>query len=208
VAGPRSGLLMDWGGVMTSSVFDSFAAFGVASGLGADAVAHAFRNVPRATELLVDFERGVLDTPAFEAELAVVLGVEDASGLAERLFAGVRAEETLLAAVGAFRRAGVRTGLLSNSWGELTYDRARFAELFDVLVISGAEGVRKPDPEIYEIAVRRMGLPPEQLVFVDDLKGNLKPARAIGIHTIFHESAASTIAALEAIFGISVGGAD
>jgi epoxide hydrolase-like predicted phosphatase len=200
----RRGLLMDWGGVMTSSVFASFAAFSTAEGLAEDHVAQAFRHQPRATELLVELERGTMPTDVFERGLAEVLGIPDAHGLAERLFAGVRHDEKLLAAVRGFRATGIRTGLLSNSWGELTYDRVAFAELFDVLVISGEEGYRKPDAEIYEIAIRRMGLAPEELVFVDDLKGNLKPARALGVLTLFHEDADTTIAALEDAFGIKL----
>ena len=79
-------------------------------------------------------------------------------------------------AVAAARRAGIRTGLVSNSWGEEGYDRTRFDELFDVLVISGELGIRKPAPEIYALAAERLGRPPERCVFVDDLPGNLKPA--------------------------------
>ena len=83
-------------------------------------------------------------------------------------------------AVAAARRAGIRTGLVSNSWGEEGYDRARFDELFDVLVISGELGIRKPAPEIYALAAERLGRPPERCVFVDDLPGNLKPAARAG----------------------------
>ena len=70
----------------------------------------------------------------------------------------------------------MRTGLVSNSWGEEGYDRTRFDELFDVLVISGEIGIRKPAPEIYALAAERLGREPERCVFVDDLPGNLKPA--------------------------------
>ena len=62
-------------------------------------------------------------------------------------------------AVAAARRAGIRTGLVSNSWGEEGYDRARFDELFDVLVISGELGIRKPAPEIYALAAERLERP-------------------------------------------------
>ena len=86
----------------------------------------------------------------------------------------------MLDGVRAARRAGVRTAMLSNSWGEDRYDRALLAELFDAWVISGEVGLRKPDPAIYELAAERLGLPPAACVFVDDLPGNLKPARALG----------------------------
>jgi putative hydrolase of the HAD superfamily len=116
----------------------------------------------------------------------------------------MRPDQAMQDAVAAFRAAGVRTGLLSNSWGSRTYDRARFDALFDVLVISGELGVRKPEPEIYAIAAERMGMPPAELVFVDDLPGNLKPARALGMATVVHRDAASTVAELEKLLGVRV----
>lgn len=107
-------------------------------------------------------------------------------------------------AVAAFRRAGIRTGMLSNSWGAATYDRARFEELFDVVVISGELGIRKPEPQIYAVAAERMGLAPGELVFVDDLPGNLKPARALGMTTVVHRDAGATVAELEELLGVRV----
>jgi epoxide hydrolase-like predicted phosphatase len=124
-------------------------------------------------------------------------------GLIGRLFGGLGPDAGMQDAVAALRRGGVRTGLLSNSWGAAGYDRSRFDELFDVLVISGEEGVRKPEPAIYALAAERMGLPPEALVFVDDIPGNLKPARAIGMATVHHVDAAQTIDALEELLGVS-----
>ena len=69
-------------------------------------------------------------------------------------------------------------------------------------MISGEEGIRKPEPEIYALAAERMGLAPEALVFVDDLPGNLKPARALGMATVHHTAAATTIAELEELLGV------
>jgi epoxide hydrolase-like predicted phosphatase len=200
----RSGLLIDWGGVMTSNLFEAFGAFCTAEGLEPSAVRDAFMGDPEARRLLEDFECGRIDEAKFEPGLAAILGVADHAGLVGRLFGGMQAEEEMFAAVAAFKRAGVRTGLLSNSWGANTYDRSRFAELFDVLVISGELGVRKPEAAIYAIAAERMALPPEQLVFVDDLPGNLRPARALGMATVHHTAPASTIAELEELLGVAV----
>lgn len=201
----QMGLLVDWGGVMTSSVFDAFEAFGRAEGIDVGTVREAFATDPRARALLGDYERGTMPGPAFERAFADVLGLEEHEGLVGRLFAGLRQDRRMQDAVAAFRRAGVRTGLLSNSWGTgESYDRARFDELFDVLVVSGELGVRKPEPEIYAIAVERMGLPAERLVFVDDLPGNLKPARALGMATVVHRDAAATLAELEALLGVAL----
>jgi epoxide hydrolase-like predicted phosphatase len=102
--------------------------------------------------------------------------------------------------VRAARRDGARTALLSNSWGDaLAYDEALLEQLFDAWVISSAVGLRKPDPAIYELAAERIGLPPAACVFVDDLPGNLKPARELGMATILHRGdAAATLAGVRA----------
>ncbi len=99
------------------------------------------------------------------------------------------------------RAAGVRTGMLSNSWGRDAYPRPLLGELFDVLVISGEERLRKPDPAIYAIARERMDMPYGDLVFVDDLPFNLEPARELGMQVVRHRDAAATVARLEELFG-------
>lgn len=198
------GLLVDWGGVLTTNVFESFQAFCLDEGLRPETVRDAFMKDPLARELLADFESGRLGNADFERRFGAVLEVKEPVGLIERLFGRMKGDHVMQDAVVAFRAAGVRTGLLSNSWGADTYDRRRFGELFDVLVVSGEEGVRKPEPRIYEIAAERMGLAPEELVFVDDLRGNLKPARAIGMATVHHTDAAASIAQLEELLGVAV----
>jgi epoxide hydrolase-like predicted phosphatase len=195
---------VDWGGVLTSNVFESFAAFCSAEGLRADAVKDLFLGDPTARGLLADLECGRLSDHLFERRFAALLGVREADGLIARLFGAMRADVTMQNAVAAFRAAGIRTGLLSNSWGPGTYDRARFGELFDVVVVSGELGVRKPEPEIYTVAAERMGMAPEELVFVDDLPGNLKPARALGMATVVHRDAAATVAELEVLLGVRI----
>ena len=67
-------------------------------------------------------------------------------------------------------------------------------------MISSEVGLRKPDPAIYELAAERIGLPPAACVYVDDLPGNLKPARALGMATVLHRGdAAATLAELAAL---------
>jgi putative hydrolase of the HAD superfamily len=200
----RDGLLVDYGGVLTSNVFDSFADFCRAEGLAADTVRDRFMQDANARALLGDLECGRLTEAEFEPRFAEMLGVERSQGLIDRLFAGMQPDEPMLAAVAAAQRAGVRTGLLSNSWGQGRYDRSRFDTLFDAVVISGEVGMRKPDPRIYGLAAERLGLPPERCVFVDDLPGNLKPAREIGMATVAHRDADTTLAALEDLLGISL----
>ena len=200
----HDGLLIDFGGVMTTNVFESFAAFCRAEGLDPDTVKDLFRNDKAARDLLGALEEGKLTNADFEARFAAMLGVADHEGLIARLFGGMQQDEAMFDAVAAARRAGIRTGLVSNSWGEEGYDRARFDELFDVLVISGELGIRKPAPEIYALAAERLERPPERCVFVDDLPGNLKPAAALGMATVLHRDAGATIPRLEVLLGLSL----
>ena len=200
----RDGLLIDFGGVLTSNVFESFAAFCRAEGLDPHTVRDRFMHDHGARDLLHQLEEGRISNAEFEARFGPMLGVDEHEGMIARLFAGMEHDEMMFEAVAAARRVGVRTGLVSNSWGEEGYDRTRFDELFDVLVISGELGIRKPAPEIYALAAERLGREPERCVFVDDLPGNLKPARAIGMATVLHRDAGQTIAEIEQHLGVSL----
>jgi putative hydrolase of the HAD superfamily len=161
---PYTGLLVDWGGVMTTNVFESFRAFCEHEGLSAETVSDRFRTDPTSRELLVGLETGALAEEEFERRFAEILGVS-ADHLIERLFAGGRPDEAMLDAVRRARAGGIRTGLISNSWGTSRYDRALLAELFDGVVISGEAGMRKPTPEIYKLGARAIDLPPAACVF-------------------------------------------
>jgi putative hydrolase of the HAD superfamily len=200
----RDTLLVDFGGVLTTNVFDAFADFCRAEGLAPDTVRDRFMTDPEARDLLGDLETGRIGEAEFEPRFAALLGVEPAEGLIDRLFAGMVPEPAMLDAVRAARQGGVRTGLLSNSWGQERYDRATLEELFDTVVISGEVGMRKPSPEIYALAAERLGREPERIVFVDDLPGNLKPAREIGMATVLHRDAGATVAELEQHLGVSL----
>ena len=87
---------------------------------------------------------------------------------------------------------------MSNSWGVDRYPRELLSELFDAVVISGIEGIRKPAPELYLLGASRLGLEPSDCVFVDDLDFNLEPARELGMAVVHHVSSADTVAELRA----------
>ena len=196
----RNGLIVDYGGVLTTDVFASFRAFCEAEGLEPEAVRERFRSDPEARALLAQLETGALAVAEFEPRFAALLEVEP-ERLIGRLFGTMEPDAAMLDGVRAARRAGIRTGLLSNSWGDaLAYDDALLEELFDAWVISSRVGLRKPDPAIYELVAERLGLDPVACVFVDDLPGNLKPARALGMATVLHRGdAGATLAEVRAL---------
>jgi putative hydrolase of the HAD superfamily len=201
-AGLRRGLLVDFGGVLTTDVFASFQAFCEKEGLAPDAVRDRFRQDPEARTLLADLECGRLTEEEFEPRFAAMLEVADHRCLIDRMFAGMGPDHAMVNAVRAAHAAGIRTGLVSNSWGHGRYDRSQFPELFDGTVISGELGVRKPEPRIYALAAEAIGLPPPECVFVDDLPGNLKPAQELGMATVHHVSADQTVPELERLLGV------
>ena len=200
----RHGLIVDFGGVLTTDVFESFRAFCEAEGLEPDAVRDRFRGDAEARGLLEALELGQITEAEYEPRLATVLGVAP-EGLIDRLFGGMQPDEAMVEGVRAARRAGVRTGMLSNSWGDDRYDRAQLEELFDAWVISGEVGLRKPDPAIYSLAAERLAVAPEQCVYVDDLPGNLKPAAALGMATVLHGGDADlTLRRAGVLLGVSL----
>jgi epoxide hydrolase-like predicted phosphatase len=197
----RDGLLIDWGGVLTTDLFASFASFFEQEGLDTAQVRTLFRDDRDARRLLIDMETGAITEEEFEPRLAEALGVAEHANLIDRMMAGAQPDPVMIAAVRAAKRAGVRTGLVSNSWGTRRYPRDLLTELFDGIVISGEEGTRKPDSRMYELGAKRIGLPPEACVYVDDLPFNLEPAEALGMATVHHVDAGTTVAELERLLG-------
>jgi putative hydrolase of the HAD superfamily len=196
------GLLVDFGGVLTSNVFDSFRQFCVAEGLDPDAVKRLFREEPRALELVRGLETGALGEDVFGERFGELLEVDERTGLVDRMFGGVRPDEEMIAAVRRARAQGVRTGLVSNSMGAGRYDRSTFPELFDGVVISGDVGLHKPDPEIFLLGARRAGVSPDRCVFVDDLRENCEGAEAVGMTAVLHRGPATTLPELERLLGV------
>jgi putative hydrolase of the HAD superfamily len=198
------GLLVDYGGVLTTNVFDSFRDFSVAEGLDPDAIMRLLREDPRAIVLVRGLEKGELSEAGFGERFGELLGIDERAGLVDRMFGGLRADEVMLAAVRRARAAGIRTGLISNSMGAGRYDRSAFPELFDGVVISGEVGMHKPQPEIFLLGAERAGVEAEDCVFVDDLRQNCEAAEAVGMTAILHRGAEHTLPELERLLGVEL----
>ena len=197
-------LVVDFGGVLTTSIWPAFASFCEREGLAPDAVRELFRGDAEALALLRKLETGELEAGEFEPRFGALLGLDDTDGLIERLFSGLGPDEAMVAAVRGARRGGVRTGLISNSWGLGIYDRAP-TDLFDATVISGEVGLHKPQPEIYELACKRLAVSPSEAVFVDDLRENCAGAEAVGMTALLHRDSAETVPRLEELLSVPLG---
>ena len=200
------GLLVDFGGVLTTNVFDSFRAFCAEEGLDPQAIKRLFREDPRALECVRGLERGELTEEQFAERFGELLELapERRGGLVDRMFGHIEEDEDMVEALRRARAGGVRTGLISNSMGAGRYDRSTFPELFDGVVISGDEGMHKPDPAIYELGAERVGLAPADCVFVDDLRENCVGAEAVGMTAVLHRGAATTLPRLEQLLGVEL----
>jgi putative hydrolase of the HAD superfamily len=197
------GLLVDFGGVLTSNVFESFRAFCRAEGLDPDAFVALFRDEEARRDLRA-VETGKITEEQFSEVVGARLGVADSTDLVNRLFAGMRPDYAMVEAVRRARAGGVRTGLVSNSIGPGRYDRSQFPELFDGVVISAEEGMHKPQPEIFLLGAERVGVPPEDCVFVDDLRENCEGAEAVGMTAVLHRGADQTVPELERLLGLEL----
>jgi epoxide hydrolase-like predicted phosphatase len=210
-------LIVDWGGVLTSSLQDSMTQW-----CDADSIDYAeFRRVMKdwlgttygddaVANPIHALERGEIEVPDFERELAARLrthdgGAVEADGLLTRMFAGFDHQPPMARAVRKAKTSGLSTALLSNSWGN-EYPREGWEEMFDVVVISGEVGMRKPEPEIFRLTAQRLGLPPSQCVFVDDLMPNVRGAVEVGMVGVHHVTPGQTLDELEALFSIPLHG--
>ncbi len=198
-----SALIVDFGGVLTTSIWPAFAAFCDRVGLAPETVRDLFRGDERALKLLRGLETGDLPEPEFERQFAELLGLDSHEGLIGDMFADLGPDEEMVGAVRAAQEARIKTGLISNSWGLSIYDRAPI-DLFDVSVISGEVGLHKPQPEIYELACERLGVEAVQAVFVDDLRENCAGAEAVGMTAVLHRETPETLARLSELFGVEL----
>jgi putative hydrolase of the HAD superfamily len=212
------GVIMDWGGVMTNPIRDMVQAWLDDEDVDHEQYAAVMRPWVAAAynhngdiNPIHALERGECTTEEFERLLAARIARRDgvqllAEGLLARMFAGSTPADSMYAAVRAIRSSGLRTGLLSNSWGMADYPRHLFPGMFDVVVISGEVGMRKPEERIFRHAVGLLGLDPAECVFVDDIQVNVAAAEAVGMTAILHTDPALTLTRLGELLGLSLTG--
>ncbi|HEV7656870.1 MAG TPA: HAD family phosphatase [Mycobacteriales bacterium] len=212
MAAELRGLLVDYGGVLTNPLSEFIGAWTRREGVDSDRFSELMRRWlgPDSTSNPVhDLETGRVDAAEFERLLAAELAgsspadADRTAGMLTRMFSGMEVVPTMIDTVRAARVAGIRTGLLSNSWG-LDYVRDGWDTLFDAVVISGEVGLRKPDPAIFVLAAERLRLPAEQIVFVDDLRPNVRAAAAAGMVGVHHVDVDTTVGELEILLGTSL----
>jgi putative hydrolase of the HAD superfamily len=207
------GLVVDWGGVLTERLDVAVRTWADREGIDWEHYLQAMRRwftaagqLEAAINPIHALERGEMAVPDFEARLAGEIQRLDghpvqSDGLIARMFATFESAHAMNALVVRARRQGLRTGLLSNSWGN-AYPRDGWDEMFDAVVISGEVGMRKPERQIFEHACVQLRLDARECVFVDDLAVNVEAATQLGMTGVLHTSYDDTAARLEQLFGL------
>ena len=201
-------VLFDFGGVLSDGPFESFSRYESENGLP-DGFVRSLNASNHDTNAWARLERGEV---SFD-EFCVLFEKEaiDAGGqLDARTIMSSLAGEMRPAMIEAIRRlkAHFRTALLTNNFVRIEGDD-RFeplSGLFDTVVESAVEGLRKPDPRFYLLACERLGVEPSRSVFLDDLGVNLKTARALGMTTIKVTDPDEALVELEVLVGIDLRG--
>lgn len=199
-------MLFDLGGVVLGSPLQAIRSYAQSLGFPPDSIHHVVaRSAPDGAWSRL--ERGELALEAFHAEFeadcrAAGLSI-DARAMMRRMGEAAAPRPVMLDAIARLRAAGFRTGALTNNWAEGDGTRALRGH-FDVFVESCVEGLRKPDPAIYELACRRLGVPPTRVIFLDDIGGNLKPARALGMATIKVDDPDAALETLSALVDLDL----
>jgi len=206
-------VIVDWGGVVTNPILDTVDAWLSLEQIDRD----SYRAVMRSwvTDAYGDgadnpihaLERGECTNEEFERLLAEQLthvdgGPVRADGLLARMFAASALEAAMVDLIRSLRQAGLRTALLSNSWGNGGYARDLFSDLFDAVVISAEVGMRKPEERIFRHTAALLGLEPQECVFIDDVLANVAAAEAIGLVGWHHREPGATAAWLTELLGL------
>lgn len=203
-------LLIDYGGVLTASVVDAFSAACASIGVNSQGfLSEVFAASHAADSPFAALELGHINEEEFSERLTPVLRRHSSNPIdGHQFYAAVQKvtwdlDAVMTTAVTSLISAGVPTVLVSNSWGRSDTYPWDLLPAFTAVVVSSDVGMRKPDRDIYLLATDRIGVDPASCVFVDDIDVNLAPARQLGMTTVLHTAAETSIAELARLFGVT-----
>jgi putative hydrolase of the HAD superfamily len=213
--GPENGaveaVVSDFGGVLTTPLFEAFAKIQAEFGIEAKDLGAAMQLVAErdGENPLFPLERGEVSEDAFLAKLGAAL--EELLGrethvhrFREALFAGLDPNPPMIELMRELRGRGLRMAMLTNNvreWEPLWRSMLPVDEIFEEVVDSGFVGHRKPEPRIYELTIERIGVPAERCLMVDDLEANVRGAEAVGMRAVHFQDNEQAIAAIRAALG-------
>ncbi len=201
-------IVSDFGGVLTTPLLRSFAAFQDQTGIPAESLGRAMGRIAErdGEHPLFELERGRMSEEDFLAglrtELATELGHQpELHRFKEIYFDALDPNHRMIELMRSLRGRGFRMALLTNNvreWEPLWRSMLPVDEIFEVVVDSAFVGMRKPEPAIYELTLERLGgIAPETALFVDDVEVNCDAARELGMHAVHFRDAEQAIGEVE-----------
>lgn len=195
-------IVCDFGGVLTTPLAGSFAKWSADAGVAPEALGTALVRVAEADGVhpLYELECGRLTEAAFFSKLAPHVGVS-LDSFTDIYWSHLQPNAELIELMRSLRNErGYRMALLTNNvreWQPRWMAMFPASDIFELIVDSSAVGMRKPDREIYELTVQRLGVGAARCLFIDDLAHNCEAARAIGMHAVHFQHNAQAIAEIE-----------
>jgi putative hydrolase of the HAD superfamily len=205
-------IVSDFGGVLTTPLLDAFVGLQERHGIPPEAFGAALAHAAGdngGLNPLFELETGRLTEADFLVQLGAGLRAQrgrevDLARFGETFFEYLKPNEELFAFMRTLHGRGYRMAILTNNvreWEPLWRSMLPIDELFELVVDSGFEGVRKPDPRIYEVTLDRLGVAPEATLFLDDMEINCDAARALGMQAVWFRATAQAIDEIEQLLG-------
>ncbi len=210
-------VISDFGGVLTTPLVQSFAAVQEETGLSFEDLGGAMQEIAtrEGEHPLFELEKGVMSESDFhaklEAELETRLGRRPTlRRFSELYFEALNPNEQMIGLMRELKDSGLRMALLTNNvreWESRWRAMMPIDEIFEVVVDSAFVGCRKPEPEIYEITLERLGngVHPRDCLFIDDLPHNCEAAAALGMTAVHYQDNEQAIPEIRASLGIESG---
>jgi len=208
-------VISDFGGVLTTPLFEAFASVQDRVGIPPTSFGDAMRSIVEKGEPhpLFELECGRIPESEFDRQLTdalePILGHRpDIESFGVLLFDALEPNPGMIDLIREVRRDGLRTALLTNNvkeWEPAWRSMMPIDELFETVVDSAFVGCRKPDPPIYQLTLERVGLEPEQCIFIDDMEINVNAANELGIHGVHFRDTAQARADVHALLAANSG---
>jgi len=201
-------IVSDFGGVLTTPLFHAFARVQEDSGLEVAALGKAMARIQEedAAHPLYELEKGNITEPAFLARLE--RAIEDETGRAvelhefsDRYWSHLHPNEPLIERMRSLKAEGYRMALLTNNvreWEPRWRGMLPVDQIFELVVDSAFVGMRKPDPEIYQLTLERLGLPAAEALFLDDIELNIQTAELLGMTGVWFQTNEQALADIDA----------
>jgi epoxide hydrolase-like predicted phosphatase len=207
-------IISDFGGVLTSPLIGSFLAFQESSGVPLEELGKAMATVGdrHGANPLFELETGRLSESEFLSSIGTQLSEQlsrpvEMEGFAERYFASLTPNQTLIDYMRELRDRGYKLGICTNNvreWEQLWRAMLPIDEIFQVVVDSAFVGTRKPERRIYELTLDRLGVEADAALLIDDMEINCDAARELGMRTVHFRTTEQAIAEVDAALGEAV----